>query len=115
MARRKKQAELPGIERRSIPEIETAAEAYVEARDERMARTDDEVSARDALIEVMNRHKLKVYKDETSDPPLVITLEDTTVTVKVKKVPREPTHDESVEDDGNKFNKDKGMLGGREN
>ena len=70
----KRQMRIPGTEAQKIKELDTAAEAYVEARDERMALTEKEVEARDALVSVMKKHELAVYKDEDHDPPLIITL-----------------------------------------
>jgi hypothetical protein len=84
MARRK-QGELPGMEREQIKEVDDAAEAYRDARDARMKKTETEKESKDALIEVMRKHKLTVYRDESVDPPLVITLVDKT-NVKVTEV-----------------------------
>ena len=79
-----RQKELSGVERETIKEIDDAAEAYVEARDKRMALTKKEVDAKDALIAVMRTHRRKVYKDENASPPLVVTLKDGKATVKVQ-------------------------------
>jgi len=66
----------------AIPELTQAAEAYEEARDARMKHTEEEDSAKQALIEVMKRHKRKVY----SDGDLTVTLEsDVNEKVKVKR------------------------------
>lgn len=80
---RKKQTELPGMERQTIQEVNDAAEAYVDARDERMALTEKEVTAKDALIRAMQKHELTVYRDETASPPLVVTIVEGKVNVKV--------------------------------
>jgi hypothetical protein len=53
----KKQEELPGVESPSIPEIDTAAAAYVKVRDRRMKLTEDECAAKAKLIEVVTEHK----------------------------------------------------------
>jgi len=74
MGRTKKQAEIPGTERQRIKELDDAAESYVEARDERMAKTEREVEAKEALVAVMKKHDLTVYRDESTTPPLVVTL-----------------------------------------
>jgi len=71
--RTKKQLSIPGAERKTIGEIDAAAEAYVSARDERMKLTEQEVASRDALIQVMKKHKVDVYRADAS-PPLVVTL-----------------------------------------
>lgn len=74
MAKVKKQAEIPGTERKKVAELDHAAEAYVSARDERMELTEREVEARSALISVMRKHNLTVYRDEDAEPPLIVTL-----------------------------------------
>lgn len=67
--KRGKQGRLPGMERDNIPELETAAEAYVVARDARMAYTKTETQKRDKLSELMHKHGLKKY--ETDDEQVV--------------------------------------------
>jgi hypothetical protein len=74
MARAKRQLQIKGTERAEIAEVDTAAEAYVEARDERMKLTDRESDAKEALVSVMKKHKLDVYRDENSTPRLIVTL-----------------------------------------
>lgn len=83
MARR--QLSIKGTERETIKEVDTAAEAYVEARDERIRLTKKEVDAKDALVTVMKKHKLDVYRDENAIPPLVVTLIPGEDKVKVRK------------------------------
>lgn len=86
MAKKKaRQGELPGIEREQIKEVKDAAIAYEEARDARMKKSESEKEQKDALIEVMRRNKLTVYRDDSVDPPIVITLADKT-NVKVTRV-----------------------------
>lgn len=70
----KRNLELTGIERKSIKEVNDAAEAYVDARDRRMKLTEKEKEAKDALIGVMLKQKLHVYRDDEANPPLVVTL-----------------------------------------
>jgi hypothetical protein len=86
---RKRQLEIKGTERTTIKEVDTAVEAYVEARDERMKLTDREVEAKEALIAVMRNHKLTVYTDENAVPPLVITLIPGEDKVKVRRAEEE--------------------------
>ena len=81
---RGKQKELPGVERESIPEINAAGENYVRVRDERMALTEREVEAHEALLEAMRTHKVKVYKDTEADPPLIMTRTASPASEKVK-------------------------------
>ncbi len=94
----KKQLRIPGTEAQKIKELDHAAEAYVMARDERMERTELEVAARDALVSVMTKHKLEVYRDEDHDPPLVITI--TPGKAKVKVTTAEDGSDDDSSDAG---------------
>ena len=79
------------MEKKTIAEVDDAAEQYVKERDKRMTMTEKEVEAKQALIDVMRKHKLTVYKDDNVDPPLIVTLADGKPVVKV-------TRDESDED-----------------
>lgn len=90
-----KQTELPGTERPAIPEIDEAADAYRSVRDKRMKLTEQEITAKTNLIEVMraNAKKLAVnaageriyrYDDE------VVVLEPGKENVKVKHASAEP-------------------------
>jgi hypothetical protein len=81
-----RQKELAGVEKESVKEIEAAAEAYVDARDKRMRLTEKEVEAKTTLIEVMRKHKRTVYRDDNAAPPLLITLKEGAVSVKVTTV-----------------------------
>ncbi len=68
MARR--QMQIPGTQRKEVPEVEKAGEAFREVRDERRALKDREKQKKIELIAVMQAHKVKVYKwrdDETGD------------------------------------------------
>lgn len=96
MAKRKKQKQLPGFETKSIKELDDAAESYVEARDKRMKMTEKEVDAKEALIGVMKKHKLDVYRDENASPALVVTLLPGKDKVKVA----DAEEDAGEEDDG---------------
>lgn len=89
----RKQLDIPGTERQTIKEIDDAAEAYVDARDARMKKTEKEHEAKDALIAAMKAHNTLVYRDESVDPPLVVTLVDKS-TVKVTEAPAESVGDE---------------------
>ena len=48
----------------SIPEIDVAAEAYVDARDARMRKTKDEIAASAVLLATMKSHDLRQYEYE---------------------------------------------------
>ncbi len=82
----RKQLAISGTEPKSIKEVDAAAEGYVDARDKRMERTEKEVEARDALIAVMKKHKLDVYRDDSAAPPLLVTLVPGDDRVKVTRV-----------------------------
>ena len=86
---RPKQPHLTGLEPVSYPDLDAAAGAYVDARDERMEQTKVEVDTRDGLINVMRAHKLTTYRVEASDGPLLVTLTDEAkVTVRKPKDPK---------------------------
>lgn len=87
-----KQAQIPGTEVPTITEVNVAAEAYVEARDARMAKTPAEVSAKETLIEVMKKHSLTTYRDDDATPPLIVTLKPGKDKVRVE--PAESDEDE---------------------
>lgn len=85
-----KQKELPGVEAPSIPEIEEAADAYVKARDKRMRLTEQEITAKTNLIQVVLAHEKElsvnaegeaVYRFEDE----VVILQPGKRNVKVKK------------------------------
>lgn len=85
MAKPKKQMKIPGTEPKTIKEVNDAAEAYVDARDERMKKTEKEVEAKEALVAVMKKHDLQVYKDDDAEPPLIVTLTPGVDKVKVTR------------------------------
>lgn len=58
-----KQAEMEGMERVSIPEIDEAATAYVSVRDKRMALTEREIAAKLNLMQVVLAHEKELSKD----------------------------------------------------
>lgn len=74
MVRRPKQLVVPGTELKKIKEVDDAAEGYVDVRDRRMKLTKKEVEAKNALIAVMEKHKLLVYRDDSASPPMLVTL-----------------------------------------
>lgn len=84
-----KQADLPGMEDRDIPEIEEAAERYRDVRDERIALSKDESTAKQSLIAVMKAHKRSVY----SRNGMSITLEEID-NVKVKTAKKDDDEEE---------------------
>ena len=70
----KKQGELAGMESPSYPEIDAAAEHYVEQRDKRMKLTEKEKVAKDVLIAAMEKQGVQIYRDLTASPPLLVTI-----------------------------------------
>lgn len=84
-----KQGHLKDMEPVSIQEIDDAADAYVEARNERMSLTEEEVEKHAALLELMRKHELTTY---TTPDGFVATISSTSK-VKVRK-PREDNSDE---------------------
>lgn len=84
----RKQLSIAGTEEPTIQEIDTAAEAYIALRNARMKATEHETESKTALIEVMKKHGLSVYRFEDDDGEHVVTLADKT-NVKVTDVEEE--------------------------
>lgn len=76
-ARRPRSPHLPGLEPVVIPELDRAAEAYLETRNARMKLTEQEVQEREALVATMRKHKQSVYRVEDGGDPLIVTLTET--------------------------------------
>lgn len=70
----RRQAEIPGTERKKVQEVDDAAEAYVDKRDRRIAAGVKEKVAKNALIAAMKKAGLNVYRDTNVTPELVVTL-----------------------------------------
>lgn len=95
--RKAKQTRLPGTARTDVhPDIEEAAQKYVEVRDERMELTKREVKAQAALLAAMKAHKLTKYRVDAEDLDVEIVAKDEKV--KVKRV--ELGGGDDFEDDG---------------
>ena len=88
--KRPKQGYLPDLEPVTIREIDNAADAYVEVRDERCALSAEETKRREKLIELMRKHRLKIYEYEEK----VVTFEHEDK-AKIKVKPKK-----SVEENG---------------
>lgn len=80
MARRAKQAALPGVEPHRIPALTRLAKDYCSARDERMAAGVVEVELKDKLIGMMKEHKLESYV--SNDTTIVLTAGKDNIKVK---------------------------------
>jgi hypothetical protein len=84
----KKQLEIAGTERKRIPELDEAAEAYRTARNTRQEKTKIEKAKKQELMAAARKHGVKVYVYESEDGE-ELELEYTAETkenVKVKKV-----------------------------
>jgi hypothetical protein len=84
-AKKPKQAQIPGTERKTVKEIDDAAAAYVEARDARKEAGEVEVEAKDSLIAVMKKHGVSVYRDVEAN--LVVHVVPGKDGVKVQELP----------------------------
>lgn len=71
----------PELEPVKIKEIDTAAEAYADARDERMKLSEEETEAQNTLGAVMEKHNLEAYEYDGNR----VTV-DRSMKVKVKKL-----------------------------
>ena len=60
--KRPRQGYLPDMEPPSIKAVDRAALAYVEARDERMAKLKAETDAKDNLLALLKEHNLTSYE-----------------------------------------------------
>ena len=94
----KKQKDLPGMERKRIKEIDTAAED-LHAKNKKYAKAGEAVkTSKQALIAAMKKHGVEVYKDESVTPALVVNVTLGKENVKVKQEGAED--DDEDEDDG---------------
>lgn len=82
-AKRPKQSFIPGMEPPSNRAVDTAADDYVETRDERMKLSKEEKRSKQNLIEKMVEAGLDAY--ETPHGLIVLLLSDKDVKVKTKK------------------------------
>lgn len=85
---RARQKQLPTLERKVDREIAAAAEAYVTERDKRMELSKREKDTKTALIALMRKKGIEVYRDSEASPPVVITVSSKD-SVKVTEVPDE--------------------------
>lgn len=69
---KKKQQELPGMERKTVKELDDAAEHYVAMRDIRIRASENESDAKQTLIAAMRKHEILSYR--VADGSLVVTL-----------------------------------------
>ncbi len=69
-----RQARIPGTEGKTIKEVTDAGEAYRKLRDKHKTLTKSLKTSKDALVEVMRKHGLKVYTDDDAVPPFTVTV-----------------------------------------
>lgn len=83
------------MERKRIEELDTAAED-LHAKNKKYAKAGEAVkTSKQALIALMKKHGLDVYKDESVTPPLIINLKVGKENVKVRQ-----EGDDDDDDDG---------------
>lgn len=83
-----KQTEIPGTERKKIPDVEEAFEQFDEAKQSAAAARNVEKASYDSVIERMHDAKVKAYSFPMSDGTTVtITLSDKTKLKVHKKKP----------------------------
>ncbi len=86
MSPKRKQMQIPGTERKTVAEVEAAAEAYREVRDERCELSKRERQKKLELLEVMKANKVKKYKyDDEHGEEIMVSLDDREPDVSVKK------------------------------
>lgn len=91
----RKQKDLPGMERKRVEEIDTAAED-LHSKNKKYAKAGEAVkSSKQALIALMKKHGVDVYKDESVTPALIVNVTLGKENVKVKQ-----EGDDSDEEDG---------------
>jgi hypothetical protein len=94
-----KQQEIPGTERKKIPDVEEAFERFDECKQEAAAAKNAEKAAYDAVIERMRDTKTKTYSFPMSDGTTVtLSLSDKTK-LKVHKKKPEAFKDAGEEDE----------------
>lgn len=84
LKKKPKQSYLPDLEPPSIPEIDEAADAFFDLAREKAKVQKEEDEAKEKLIEVMKKNKLKRY--ETPDGKVVTVAETSKSKVKVEQV-----------------------------
>jgi len=69
-----RQTRIPGTEPKTIKEVTDAGEAYRKLRDKHKALTKSLKTQKEALVDVMRKHGLKVYTDDDAVPPFTVTV-----------------------------------------
>jgi hypothetical protein len=86
MAKKAKQTELPGVEKPTIKELDAAIELYAEKRDAWVAARTEVQAAKAKLVELANTHGITIYRDDSVNPPLMLTLRAREALLKVTAV-----------------------------
>lgn len=82
----RKQAELPGMESPKHPEMDALVEMYMEQASTLSTARFNVGETKAKIIELAEKLGLSVYRDDTASPPLVLTLTEAGVKVKVTPV-----------------------------
>ena len=83
MGRTKKQDSLPGMEPKSIPELDTLLELYAEKTSALSSLRQEVGTVKEQILQEAKKHNVTTYRDESASPPLVLTLTERDVAVKV--------------------------------
>ena len=68
----KRQAELPGVERKTLRDVESAADEFIEATDKFKRVGEDKKAAQEKLVMAMQRNKIRSYRYDSK----LLTLEE---------------------------------------
>ena len=90
MATRPKSQDLPGMEDRSIPELEAVAVAYADIRDRRIVLNHEESELKKTTLSLMAKHQKQIYIRGEVD--IRVTEGEPDVKVRVKK-PKDESED----------------------
>ncbi len=81
-----KQTRMPGTDADRHRDLDNIAAKYVEARDARMQMLQEEIELKEELHQLMKSYNLESYRIIDTTPNLLVTIEVTEETVKVKKL-----------------------------
>lgn len=84
-----RQTQVPGTERPHLPDISAAAETYQELKVHRMATLEEEVKAKEVVLDLMKEHGLESYVDDELDLEVVLEVGKVNVKVRQRKAPDE--------------------------
>lgn len=84
--RTRKQGELPGMESPKHPELDTLLELYAEKSSAISSARVALGELKEKIIQTADKLGLTVYRNDTASPPLVLTLTERDLAVKVQAV-----------------------------